>query len=87
MKKIFIALLLLTALSFLSTLLPLNNTKNIEKPLTGQQPNNKVVTSTWPWLPMMQFDKYRSLFDMNGETSGKIIKSTSNGINIGIKVP
>jgi len=63
MKKVFISLFLLAALSLLSTLFPIN-TKTF--PL-DQQPHNTVTVSTWPWLPLSQFDKYRPLFNITIE--------------------
>ncbi len=26
----------------------------------------KVSVTSWPWLPLLQFERYRSLFSMNG---------------------
>lgn len=69
MKKAFVVILFFAILSLLSTLFPFNGTKDTKKLQDSLHPNNNVVTSTWPWIPMMQFDKYSPLFQFQTENN------------------
>lgn len=68
MKKAFIVLMFFAVLSLLSTLYPISSIEDARERLHTEQTSNKVVNSSWPWLPMIQLDKYRSLFDIDNKT-------------------
>lgn len=72
MKKVIIFLIGCMVLLFVTTFFCLRNptNTNIEQTISKNKTlNNKVTYTSWTWIPMTQFDRYRPLVEVGDENS------------------